>query len=271
MPRIRTIKPEFFTSIQVADCSTTSRLLFLGSWIFCDDRGVHPWSAKLLKMEVFPGDDMSLSEVEGMMVELFEARLIDRFSFDGQEYFVVNGWNHQKIEKPRYRYPDPAETMDRRRFDDGSTTNRRQVADHSTQEPNTTEPETTEPNTHCPVADSSSTTSRRASDRTTRPRYTDQFETFWNTFPATRRTKKSLAFKRWQSALKLVVAEDPAGFLIQRAADYAASDKGRSEFAEMPSTWLSGGAWDDPPEAWQNPSSAASRNDDQRMQEALER
>ena len=42
MARIRTIKPEFWTSEQVVDCSPTARLLFIGLWNFCDDGGVHP-------------------------------------------------------------------------------------------------------------------------------------------------------------------------------------------------------------------------------------
>ena len=31
-----------------------ARLLFIGLWTFCDDRGVHPASAKRIKMEIFP-------------------------------------------------------------------------------------------------------------------------------------------------------------------------------------------------------------------------
>ncbi len=61
--RIRTIKPEFFVSEQVADVSPTCRLLFVGMWIFCDDHGIHPASPKQLKMEVFPGDDITVAEV----------------------------------------------------------------------------------------------------------------------------------------------------------------------------------------------------------------
>jgi len=42
MARIRTIKPEFWVSEQVGECSPNARLLFIGMWNFCDDRGVHP-------------------------------------------------------------------------------------------------------------------------------------------------------------------------------------------------------------------------------------
>jgi hypothetical protein len=50
MARIRTVKPEFWTSEQVMNCSRDARLLFIGMWNFCDDGGNHPASAKTLKV-----------------------------------------------------------------------------------------------------------------------------------------------------------------------------------------------------------------------------
>ena len=63
MARIRTIKPEFWTSEQVMECSPLARLLFIGVWNFCDDAGNHPMSAKTLKALVFPGDDITSAKV----------------------------------------------------------------------------------------------------------------------------------------------------------------------------------------------------------------
>lgn len=133
MPRIRTIKPEFFVSRQVADCSTTSRLLFVGTWVFADDRGVHPWCPKTLKMEVFPGDEVTFKEVELCLVELWQADLVRRFSIEkGGEFFVVTGWHHQRIDKPRYRYPDPNKcVVTWIEFDDWSSNGRRMVCEQS--------------------------------------------------------------------------------------------------------------------------------------------
>ena len=56
MSRIRTVKPEFWTSEQIIACSPIARLLFIGLWNFCDDNGVHPASYIRLKAEVFPPD-----------------------------------------------------------------------------------------------------------------------------------------------------------------------------------------------------------------------
>jgi hypothetical protein len=49
MARIRTVKPEFWTSEQVMELSPLARLAFIGMWNFCDDAGVHTASAKRLK------------------------------------------------------------------------------------------------------------------------------------------------------------------------------------------------------------------------------
>lgn len=108
MARIRTIKPEIWTSEQFSDCSTTSRLLFLGLLSFCDDGGVHPASAKRLKMEVFPGDPFTPEEIEGWVAELIAVGLVAEFESQSQAYWWVTGFSkHQKVEKPTYRFPQP--------------------------------------------------------------------------------------------------------------------------------------------------------------------
>ncbi len=64
MSRIRTVKPEFWTSEQVISCSPLSRLLFIGLWNFCDDNGVHPASYVRIKTEVFPADNINIDGIE---------------------------------------------------------------------------------------------------------------------------------------------------------------------------------------------------------------
>lgn len=125
MARIRTIKPEFWSSEQVVDCSPTSRLLFIGMWNFCDDGGNCPASCRGLKMQVFPGDDFTADDIRSMMDELIAAGLVLQYFADGKEYWHVTGWHHQKIEKKAYKYPQPSQ------FVDQSTTSRRPVVDNS--------------------------------------------------------------------------------------------------------------------------------------------
>jgi uncharacterized phage protein (TIGR02220 family) len=140
MARIRTIKPEFWTSEQIADCSLIARLLFIGIWNFCDDRGVHPVSIKRLKMEVFPSDQLGSDAIQAMIDELVLAGLLHTYQAAGKSYWQVTGWGkHQKIEKPTYRHPLPESSVEVDHsptsagvVGDYSSTTRRIVAEQST-------------------------------------------------------------------------------------------------------------------------------------------
>ena len=92
MARIRTIKPQFWVSEQIADCSTSARLLFIGLWNFCDDNGVHPAKHRTLKGELFPLEDISVDAVAGWVAELIKAGLIAEYEADGARYWHVTGW-----------------------------------------------------------------------------------------------------------------------------------------------------------------------------------
>lgn len=124
MPRIRSIKPEFWTSAQIIECSTNARLLFVGLWNFCDDAGRHPDSPKQLKAEVFPADEFSLDDMSRMIDELSSNDLVQRYVVDGKGYLQVTGWHHQRIDRPNApRYPGPDQANGepaRRAFDERS-------------------------------------------------------------------------------------------------------------------------------------------------------
>lgn len=107
MARIRTIKPEFWTAEQVMECSPNARLAFIGLWNFCDDAGIHPASAKTLKAEVFPSDDITSLDVERMVDELVTQGLLEVYEVEGRKYWAVTGWHHQKIDQPTYKHPRP--------------------------------------------------------------------------------------------------------------------------------------------------------------------
>src|SRR4051812_10412482 len=56
MARIRSIKPEFWSSEQVMECARDTRLLFIGLWNFVDDADRMSFSSKQIKALIFPGD-----------------------------------------------------------------------------------------------------------------------------------------------------------------------------------------------------------------------
>lgn len=108
MARIRSVKPQFWTSEQIADCSPNARLLFIGLWNFCDDYGVHPASSARLKMEVFPSDGFSKDDVRDMVDELLAVELLKEYEVAGDRYWLVTGWDkHQKPDTRTGQYPLP--------------------------------------------------------------------------------------------------------------------------------------------------------------------
>ena len=120
MARIRTVKPEFWTSPQIAECSPNARLLFIGMWNFCDDAGVHPGSTQRLKMEVFPSDPFTIPQITGWVDELIAQGLIVEYEANHKSYWRVTGWNHQKIDRPTYRYPADGSPTTRQPLDEVS-------------------------------------------------------------------------------------------------------------------------------------------------------
>jgi hypothetical protein len=129
MSRIRTIKPQFWVSEQVVACSRDARLLFIGFWGFCDDAGIHPMKNKTLKMEIFPGDDFPEGYFDGLIKELLNVGLLSEYYIDGNGYYLITGWHHQRIDKPTYRYPSPKTQVSPRL--EGSNNIQRQLADES--------------------------------------------------------------------------------------------------------------------------------------------
>ncbi len=111
MAKIRSIKPEFFISEQVATCSRDARLLFIGLWVFADDAGVHPASPHTLRLEVFPGDnDMTTERTAEYIKELITNKLVAEYEVGDERYWkIINFEKHQKINRPYYKHPLPSD------------------------------------------------------------------------------------------------------------------------------------------------------------------
>jgi hypothetical protein len=106
MARIRSVKPEYWTSEQVMHMSRDARLLFIGLWNFCDDNGIHPASALTLKAQVFPADLLTADQVMAFVDEMIEQGLVEEYEAGGRAFWRVTGWhNHQRIEYPTFRHP----------------------------------------------------------------------------------------------------------------------------------------------------------------------
>lgn len=118
MARIRTIKPEFFTSETIAGLQMVARLTFIGLWTTCDDAGRCLANPKLIKAALFPLDDKVTAEaVAKCLDELADAGVIElyRSGEDGRVWLQVCSWdehqviNHRsKVKSPEAREEDPS-------------------------------------------------------------------------------------------------------------------------------------------------------------------
>lgn len=111
MPRIRTIKPEFFTSLTIADLSYEARLTFIGLWTHVDDQGRCVDDARLVKAAVWPLDERTSKDVDVDLWELADAELVQRYTVGRKKFLAVRSWEeHQKINRPSSeKLPPPEE------------------------------------------------------------------------------------------------------------------------------------------------------------------
>lgn len=110
MPRIRTIKPDFWRSEEIAALPKPVRLTFIGLWTYVDDNGVGLDNYKLVAAELYPLEDdprESLANVREDLELLAKVDKIVRYTVAGKAYLEIVNWEkHQKIDRPgRPRYP----------------------------------------------------------------------------------------------------------------------------------------------------------------------
>ncbi|QPK81137.1 hypothetical protein G7Y41_08870 [Schaalia sp. ZJ405] len=109
--RIRTIKPEFWTSPDISSLPIEDRLLFIGLWSYVDDNGVGRGEEELIRASLFPFDTLSESSVRvhGGLMRLFSSNLITLYRVENRPYVYINTWEkHQKINRPsKPRFPRP--------------------------------------------------------------------------------------------------------------------------------------------------------------------
>ncbi len=108
--RIRTIKPEFWRSDDIAALSVEDRLLFIGLWSYVEDNGVGRDEPQLIQCDLYPLDTFTEASLRthGGLMRLSQRGLITRYEGpDGRKYLQVNSWDkHQKINRPsKPRFP----------------------------------------------------------------------------------------------------------------------------------------------------------------------
>lgn len=109
MSRIRSIHPGLWTDVEFVAMSPFARLLFIGIWNECDDKGIFPWSPLQLKMRILPADNIDASS---LLAEIEDAGSVRRYEIDGKAYGVVKNFaKFQRPKKPNDIYPAPSEAL----------------------------------------------------------------------------------------------------------------------------------------------------------------
>jgi hypothetical protein len=113
MPRIRTVKPEFWEDELLGVMPRDARLLFIATFNMADDEGILRWTPAYIKAQAFMyDDDLTLKDVDQLMRCLTDTGLV--FPYVGgvakqQMAVVVNFRKHQRINRPqKSKLPAPS-------------------------------------------------------------------------------------------------------------------------------------------------------------------
>ncbi|VDG77330.1 Uncharacterised protein [Actinobaculum suis] len=272
--RIRTIKPEFWTSDDIAALSLEARLLYIGLWNYVDDNGVGVDKEHLIIASLFPKDFyMRPQEVSvrthGALSELAQRGLIVRYTVENEPYLQIPTWdNHQKINRPsKPRYPqydaetgalteDSLSAQEKCTIGTGEQGNRgtgEQIYMHTAPQA-AGAPDSQPALSSLPAGDELS--SFPAQDEPTQPEpvqgqlpgtqtdrareYSDEFEEFWAAYPV--RKGKARAFEAFKKARKKVTQQT----LVEAAGRYADWVQARGiENPKWAQGWLNDERWTD--------------------------
>lgn len=110
MARIRTIKPDFFTSEDIVGITPLARLLYIATWLEADRDGRFVWRPKTLKLRYLPGDQC---DIDGLADELVSAGLVVPYVIDGQTFAEIPTFaKHQVINNRESASTIPARVAD---------------------------------------------------------------------------------------------------------------------------------------------------------------
>ena len=92
MARIRTIKPEFFTSEDIVGLSPLARLLYIALWCEADREGRLVWKPRTMKLRYFPADSC---DIDALCAEIVSQGLVKLYG-DGLAY-IPSFTEHQHL------------------------------------------------------------------------------------------------------------------------------------------------------------------------------
>lgn len=108
MARQRMIRPEFFDSDSLAECSVPARLAFIGLMVYADDHGNLKLSIGRLRSNIYD-DEYTDDEFLVMLAELERVDCIRLYKASGKAYITIVNFNvYQTINRPsKTTIPEP--------------------------------------------------------------------------------------------------------------------------------------------------------------------
>lgn len=215
MARIRTIKPEFFTSEDIVSLSPLARLLYIAIWCEADKEGRLVWKPVTFKLRYFPGDNC---DIQAMCKEIIDAGLVVLY---GEGFAVVPSFKaHQHI-NPRESESNLPEPV-------AITTRKARV---TTRQPRDSD------------AQGGREGKGKEGDKRDASRESPGFAEFWPEYP--NHTAKADAVKAWGKIPAELHSEIMAALSVQKRSQAWTKDNG--QFVPHAATWLNGKRWEDQP------------------------
>lgn len=236
--RIRSTKPEFWTSKTISALPWDVRLVLKGLESYVDDNGVGKDDLALIASDVFPRDLVAspretLARLSEAISMLSGAGLVARYEHENEDLLYIDKWKQlQRIDKPaKGRFPRPDGTFEYSEEVDRDTY--RSPRDILASPPEKVAPGTGEQR------------NRGTGENT--PSSTDvdgDFAEWYDLYP--RKVGKQAALKAYRRARKVA---DAAELLDGLNAQLPKLQTAEERFRPHPATWLNEGRWEDETEA----------------------
>lgn len=215
MARIRTIKPEFFTSEDIVSMSPLARLFYVSLWCECDREGRMEWKPVTFKMRYLPGDDC---DVNALAEELTARGLVVLYEVAGKKYAEIPTFTEHQVINNR----EAPSTLPLREVNAKSTRAPRVKAPSARAEAEGKEGNGKEGKEHAA--------------------FSAGFLRFWKTWPSgDRKQDKNACWTKWQ----LHGLESLTDQIIADVEAKKQSAKWAAGFVEMPATYINNRRWED--------------------------
>ena len=283
MARIRTIKPEFFTSPDTAKASIEARLFYIALWCWADDWGIGEANMNALLGFAFPEDDeKTRKEIQSLCKEVANTYGTLFYENNGRYFYAIPSWeDHQRTQRRAQRRnptpDDPESQPDKRIYEKHAPSVFTQGTSESTQG-NDQEGTGEQGNRGTGEREHISNPPEQETITLIHPEpsadASDRFDEFWEAYPKrTGQNPKKPAREKFKKITKDV---DPQ-ILIDAAHAYARSEQHNNpKFIAQTQTWLNQERWNDeysepapqPFDPWDTRNMTASQR---RLQEGYER